>query len=338
MLKKSTVLALILGFAACAVACSRSAAVDNNSDKAASDGPAHFSANMTYSTIVDQEGNISLPRDVAEKWFHLGSFAVVNDGTDEGNGMHHVYTTADVVEHYNRTGEFADGSVLLKDVTGMNRAALTTGRSHWQTETKVWFIMVKDTKGRFEDNPLWGDGWGWALYNGDDLNTQVAKDYKQDCIGCHVPVEDNDWVHTFAYPSINDGDFEFIEAKASSGATDPKLAQSEMAIKAGGDAIAGEGVFKRCASCHSKEPGKNGLGPSLANVIGRKAGSLAGYNYSSAMKSSDVVWTAETLESHLTDVKGFIPGNRMGNLFPVGVPNAQERADVIAYLQTLSTE
>jgi cytochrome c2 len=56
-----------------------------------------------------------------------------------------------------------------------------------------------------------------------------------------------------------------------------------------GDASAGRLVFRKCQACHSIEPGKNMLGPSLAGVIGRKAGTEAGYNYSPAMKSADIV-------------------------------------------------
>ena len=62
--------------------------------------------------------------------------------------------------------------------------------------------MIKDEKGRFEDNPIWGDGWGWALYRPDDPGKNVTADYKADCLGCHVPAESNDWVYTEAYPTL----------------------------------------------------------------------------------------------------------------------------------------
>jgi nitrite reductase (NO-forming) len=96
-----------------------------------------------------------------------------------------------------------------------------------------------------------------------------------------------------------------------------------------GDASAGRLVFRKCQACHSIEPGKNLLGPSLAGVIGRKAGTEAGYNYSPAMKSADIVWSAQTLDQYLTDPAKVVPGNKMP--FP-GLKTDHDRADVIAYL------
>ncbi|MGY8664867.1 copper-containing nitrite reductase [Bradyrhizobium sp. UFLA05-109] len=96
-----------------------------------------------------------------------------------------------------------------------------------------------------------------------------------------------------------------------------------------GDATAGRLVFRKCQACHSTEPGKNMLGPSLAGVIGRKAGTEAGYNYSPAMKSADIVWSAQTLDQYLTDPAKVVPGNKMP--FP-GLKTDHDRADVIAYL------
>ena len=96
-----------------------------------------------------------------------------------------------------------------------------------------------------------------------------------------------------------------------------------------GDAAAGRLVFRKCQACHSIEPGKNMLGPSLSGVIGRKAGTEAGYNYSPAMKSAGIVWNPQTLDQYLTDPAKVVPGNKMP--FP-GLKTADDRADVIAYL------
>jgi nitrite reductase (NO-forming) len=96
-----------------------------------------------------------------------------------------------------------------------------------------------------------------------------------------------------------------------------------------GDASAGRLVFRKCQACHSIEPGKNMLGPSLAGVIGRKAGMEAGYNYSPAMKSADIVWNPQSLDQYLSDPAKVVPGNKMP--FP-GLKTDHDRADVIAYL------
>ena len=96
-----------------------------------------------------------------------------------------------------------------------------------------------------------------------------------------------------------------------------------------GDTGAGRLIFRKCQACHSLEPGKNILGPSLAAIIGRKAGSDPGYNYSPAMKQANFVWDANMLDAYLSDPQKVVPGNKMP--FP-GLKTDHDRADVIAYL------
>lgn len=63
--------------------------------------------------------------------------------------------------------------------------------------------MVKDTRGRFKSNGLWGDGWGWAFFNADDPATSVTEDYKAECIPCHVPAEKDAWIYVRGYRELN---------------------------------------------------------------------------------------------------------------------------------------
>ena len=98
-----------------------------------------------------------------------------------------------------------------------------------------------------------------------------------------------------------------------------------------GDVEAGKTDFKKCALCHTTEAGKNKVGPSLAGVVGRKAGTAEGYNYSDAMKNSGLTWDEATLNTYLTGPKKLVPGTKMA--FP-GLPNEQDRLDVIAYLKS----
>ena len=98
------------------------------------------------------------------------------------------------------------------------------------------------------------------------------------------------------------------------------------------DVEAGKVAFKKCALCHTAEPGKNKIGPSLFGVVGRKAGSLDSFNYSEAMKNYDHTWDAETLDTYLADPRAVVPGTKM--IFP-GIKDKTERDDVIAYLETL---
>ncbi len=101
---------------------------------------------------------------------------------------------------------------------------------------------------------------------------------------------------------------------------------------ADGDAAAGKTVFQnQCAACHTSEVGKNGFGPSLAQVLGRKSGTLAGYKYSAAMANSSLVWDAKTLDEFLTSSNAKVPGTAMS----VALTDAKSRADVIAYLASL---
>lgn len=103
-----------------------------------------------------------------------------------------------------------------------------------------------------------------------------------------------------------------------------------------GDPVAGKRVFAQCSACHTVVKGKNGLGPSLHGVAGRKAGTAEGFkNYSPAMQKSDLVWTEENLAKYLKDPKGFIPGNRM--IF-AGLKKDEDIAGVIAYIEQASKE
>ncbi|MGF1462660.1 MAG: c-type cytochrome [Maricaulaceae bacterium] len=97
-----------------------------------------------------------------------------------------------------------------------------------------------------------------------------------------------------------------------------------------GDAAAGERIFARCKACHVLEEGTNRVGPSLYGLFGRTAGSVEGFRYSEANKNSGVVWNDETLFAYLENPRAYMPGNRMAF---GGLRDAQQRADVIAYLK-----
>ena len=95
-----------------------------------------------------------------------------------------------------------------------------------------------------------------------------------------------------------------------------------------GDAEAGRALYQaRCAACHSLD--YNGVGPAHRGVYGRAAAQAKGFAYSEALKTSHLVWTDEALDRWLADPEKTAPGQRMG----VNVPDAKERADLIAYLK-----
>ncbi|MBE3024969.1 cytochrome c family protein [Janthinobacterium sp. BJB1] len=99
-----------------------------------------------------------------------------------------------------------------------------------------------------------------------------------------------------------------------------------------GNAEAGKAAFRKCASCHQVGPAaRGGFGPKLTGVIGRKAGATTDYKYSAAMKNANLVWTEQNLASFLQAPSDFIPGNNMRFW---GIGNAQQVADLLAYLRT----
>jgi hypothetical protein len=150
--------------------------------------------------LVDKMGNIRKPADFRDLYQALGVYTPVdlNNNTE----MHYTYAPPGTAEYYRKNGKFADGTVLVKEVFATDHAQLTTGDAHWATNTKVWFVMIKDEKNRYPNNPLWGDGWGWALFKADAPDKQVATNYKKDCLGCHVPAQSTDWVYVQGYPVL----------------------------------------------------------------------------------------------------------------------------------------
>jgi len=104
--------------------------------------------------------------------------------------------------------------------------------------------------------------------------------------------------------------------------------ESEATLAGDGDAVRGKAVFeKRCTGCHAIDADREG--PRLAGVYGRKAGSVAGFAYSPGLKNSEITWTDATLERWLTDPDLVVKDNNMS----IGVPKAEERRDLIAYLK-----
>jgi nitrite reductase (NO-forming) len=122
-------------------------------------------------------------------------------------------------------------------------------------------------------------------------------------------------------------------APAQAPSTPVKSRQNSAAAAAGlqGDAVAGRQVFKKCQACHSLEPGKTILGPSLAGIVGRKSAADANFSYSPALKQAALTWDAATLDAYLMDPQKTVPGNRMP--FP-GLKTDHDRKDVIAFLAT----
>lgn len=91
-------------------------------------------------------------------------------------------------------------------------------------------------------------------------------------------------------------------------------------------------AFNQCKACHKVEAGKNGVGPSLFGVYGRKAGTAEGFKYSAQMAGSGLTWDDAGLSKYLADPKGTVPGNKMAF---AGLKKPEDLAAVIAYLKTV---
>ena len=100
----------------------------------------------------------------ARTFEYLGSYAVATKPDKPVDEMHVVYARPRTSGRIAGTASSRTVRSLVKEVTPVGSEKLTTGQSHWATDIKLWFVMIKDAKGRFPGNDLWGDGWGWALF------------------------------------------------------------------------------------------------------------------------------------------------------------------------------
>ena len=158
-------------------------------------------ADAPFSPYVDKEGVITMPSDFRANFSHLGSWFVPNG---DASGFHDVYTDQDTISSFRKNGHFPDGAVLVKELRAHSTGNYSTGEnvSYANSTVKQWFVMIRDTENRFSNHPLWGDGWGWALFKTDDPKRNVASNYKEDCIGCHLPAKEKELIYTEAYPTL----------------------------------------------------------------------------------------------------------------------------------------
>ena len=141
---------------------------------------------------------------------------------------------------------------------------------------------------------------------------------------------------------IKKAGYELPDASAagtSGGAAPAAAAAAEPIAKrlASADVKKGETASKKCASCHQfTKEGKNGQGPLLWNVVARQKGAAAGFNYSNALKEragKGEKWDFEALDAFIANPKGYLAGTSMAY---AGIGRPDERADLIAYLRSLS--
>ncbi len=157
----------------------------------------------TTAAVVDDKGNLRVPADYQTAYQLLGSWAVAANDGPGSKELHVVYASPGTIAAYRKDRHFPDGTVLVKEVFNTTTKAMTTGTVSSADTLAGWFVMVKDSVGRFPRNKLWGDGWGWAWFDATDPQKSTSTDYTKDCKSCHVPARESDWIYTYGYPPLN---------------------------------------------------------------------------------------------------------------------------------------
>lgn len=124
-----------------------------------------------------------------------------------------------------------------------------------------------------------------------------------------------------------------VEEPAADAEAEPVEEVDMVALLAEADPAEGEGIFRRCASCHNLEAGANAVGPTLHDVVDREIAVVEGYDYSEALVELEGAWDANALGGFLADPDAYAPGTKMAF---AGLDDPADRADVIAYLATVT--
>jgi hypothetical protein len=162
----------------------------------------------TAAGVVDDKGNLRVPADYRTTYEVLGTWAVAAQPGPGSKELHMVYASPGTIAAYRKDQRFPDGTVLVKEVFKTSTQGMTTGTVSSAGALAGWFVMVKDTGGRFAGSKpgskLWGDGWGWSWFDATDPRKTTSTDYTTDCKSCHVPARASDWIYTSGYPVLRD--------------------------------------------------------------------------------------------------------------------------------------
>jgi hypothetical protein len=152
--------------------------------------------------VADASGNLHVPDSYRTTYQLLGTWAVAAEQGQGAKQLHVVYASPGAIAEYRRDGRFSDGTVLVKEVFEAHTAQMTTGTVSSAGTLKGWFVMVRDSKGRYPGNKLWGDGWGWSWFDAANPSKTTSSNYRADCQACHVPARASDWIYVGGYPPL----------------------------------------------------------------------------------------------------------------------------------------
>lgn len=153
-------------------------------------------------SVEDAAGHLRVPGSYQTTYEYLGSWSIADEKGTGAKQIHEVYASPGTIAAYRRSGQFPDGTVLIKEVHAAATASMTTGIVSHTGKLAGWFVMVRDRSGRHAGNPLWGDGWGWSWFDAASPSKTTSTDYKTDCQHCHVPARATEWVYTSGYQRL----------------------------------------------------------------------------------------------------------------------------------------
>ena len=140
------------------------------------------------------------------------------------------------------------------------------------------------------------------------------------------------WAAEELYHVESHGEASYVIEVDDAGGSEPAEEVDFATVLASADADKGARVFRKCSACHKLEEGANGAGPYLYGVVGRDIGAASGFGYSDALASKGGTWTPEELDGFLEKPSSYAPGTSMSF---AGLRSVEERANVIAYLQSI---
>jgi hypothetical protein len=151
-------------------------------------------------SLVDKTGAIQNPIDFSKSYESLGVIWAVDSRA--GDQMRSSFASPGAASAFAQTGTFADGTVLVRQVVGTAQDHPASRAPNPTSGVTEWFVMIKDSKGRYRGSQLWGNGWGWALFKSNSPSRQIVIDYRKECLGCHVTAKQDDWVFVKEHPRL----------------------------------------------------------------------------------------------------------------------------------------